>query len=223
MKCNIPLPCPLGYKNRCCTSCDDRHYCQAVCNSNPYNCKYAFNKDKTFNIWTFLLELIIIALLIIAFGNHWQIIEEQEAIKADLSEVKSKLDITYHSEEKVAETGYYNPITLLDTERDLIERVVMAESGNQGLEGMKAVAQTIKDRSELWNMTPTEVVTQPHQFAKPYSYATEEVKLAVAKVFDNGERVFEEPVTHFHNQTVKPYWTENKVNRGTIREHTFYY
>lgn len=51
-----------------------------------------------------------------------------------------------------------------DAERDLIERVVMAEAGNQPYNGMMAVAQTVRDRAVLWGKTPTEVVTQQGQY-----------------------------------------------------------
>lgn len=124
-----------------------------------------------------------------------------------------------HSEEEAKETATVIPIT----DRELIERVVAAEARGEGIEGMMAVAQVIHDRAELWNMTPTEVVTSSGQFAAPYTgHINSDVCHAVAQVFDNGVMVFDEPVTHFYSGS-EPYWAEGKVNRGTIRSHTFMY
>ena len=110
-----------------------------------------------------------------------------------------------------------------DSERELIERVVAAEARGEEYIGMVAVAQTIKDRGDLWGMTYTEVVNAPNQYAPPYSGTiSDEVKQAVSDVFDNGCRAFEEPITHFHSGSA-PYWANEKVNRGTIGRHSFYY
>lgn len=54
---------------------------------------------------------------------------------------------------------------------ELLARVVFAESGNQSYKGKILVAATIKNRSEQWNITPTEAVTAKDQYAKPYDIA----------------------------------------------------
>ena len=113
--------------------------------------------------------------------------------------------------------------SLSDEERDLAERVTAAEARGETLEGMMAVALTILDRSELWNLSITEVLTAPGQYADPYQgEISDSVRLAVANVFDNGIRVFEDPITHFFSGD-KPYWADEKVNRGSIGCHEFYY
>lgn len=110
-----------------------------------------------------------------------------------------------------------------ESERELIERVVAAEARGEEYIGMVAVAQTIKDRGDLWGMTYTEVVNAPNQYAPPYrGTISDEVKQAVSDVFDNGYRAFEEPITHFHSGSA-PYWANEKVNRGTIGRHSFYF
>jgi len=99
---------------------------------------------------------------------------------------------------------------------------VAAEARGEDLQGMMAVAQTILDRSELWNMTPSEVVQAPGQYAAPYSgKVSDEIKLAVANVFDGGIRVFAEPITHFAEG--EPYWAEGKTSRGSVGRHQFWY
>ncbi len=108
-------------------------------------------------------------------------------------------------------------------ERDLVERVVAAESRGEDLQGQMAVANVILDRAELWDMTPAEVVQAPGQFADLYQgEISDSIHLAVANVFDGGVRVFQEPVTHFYSGE-EPYWADEKVNRGSIGCHRFLY
>lgn len=133
------------------------------------------------------------------------------------SEDNAKVEQMFDAEIKSAEIVYF----VNDAERELIERVVMSESRGEPFEGMIAVAQTIKDRSDLWGMTPVEVVTKPSQYAMPYQGdISQSVKDAVAAVFDQGHRAFEEPTTHF--ATYEPWWASEKVNRGEIGGHTFW-
>ena len=108
-------------------------------------------------------------------------------------------------------------------EREIIERVVATEARGETLKGQMAVANVIKDRAELWNMTPTEVVTAKGQFAEPFQgeISRRYKELAVAIVFDKGIRVFEESITHFASNN--PWWAESKTVIGSIGVHTFYY
>ena len=85
-------------------------------------------------------------------------------------------------------------------ERDLVERVVAAESGNQTLEGQMAVAQCILTTAEAMELRPDAVVLAPNQYADPAAreQVTDSVREAVRRVFDNGERVTEEPIRFFY-------------------------
>ncbi len=85
-------------------------------------------------------------------------------------------------------------------ERDLVERVVAAESGNQTLEGQMAVAQCILNTAEAMELRPDTVVLAPNQYADPAvrGQVTDSVREAVRRVFDNGERVTEEPIRFFY-------------------------
>lgn len=151
---------------------------------------------------------------------------------ADLSEENIRSEQIFDFAEKVAVRGEKVPSrtsdkavsTLLpDEERALIEKVVAAEARGESLEGMVAVAQTIKDRGDLWGMSYTEVVTAPCQFAAPYEgEISPEVAEAVSLVFDYGCRAYEEPVTHFFSGAA-PYWVADKVCRGQIGGHQFWY
>lgn len=89
---------------------------------------------------------------------------------------------------------------LTGDERDLVERVVAAESGNQTLEGQMAVAQCILNTAEALELRPDAVVLAPNQYADPTAreQVTDGVREAVRRVFDNGERVTEEPIRFFY-------------------------
>lgn len=114
-------------------------------------------------------------------------------------------------------------VMLTSEERDLVERIVASEARGEPVEGMAAVAQVIRDRSQLWGMTVTEVCLAPGQFAAPYQgEISPEVVQAVWAVFDLGMSVLEIPTTHFHADYVSPYWTADKVSRGSIGSHRFY-
>lgn len=177
-------------------------------------------------LWTWfwrLVALIIVTLLISISGNQNDIMIIQTDTLNTLNDIKLERD----DHESKAEPLPDEPLavhSLSQEERDLIERVVAAESRGEDLQGMMAVAQTILDRAELWNMTVTEVVQAPGQYADPYQGKISiEIKLAVANVFDGGIRVFTEPITHFHADYVSPAWADEKINRGSIGCHRFYY
>lgn len=107
---------------------------------------------------------------------------------------------------------------------DYVVRVVMAESGNQSLEGQMAVAQCIANTSEVEGMTLYEVVTQPGQYADPYpGQPNAGVMEACERVFKNGERVVEDAIRWFYNPS-RGYsaWHESKTYVATIGDHRFF-
>lgn len=107
---------------------------------------------------------------------------------------------------------------------DYIVRVVMAESGNQSLEGQMAVAQCIANTAEIEGMTLYEVVTQPGQYADPYpGQPNESVVEACERVFINGKRVVDADIRWFYNPS-RGYsaWHESKTYVTTIGDHRFF-
>lgn len=118
---------------------------------------------------------------------------------------------------------FANEKTYNDAEFELVCRVVSAEARGECEDGQKAVVEVIKNRSELWDMTLTEVVTTKNQFAKPYKgEIPQSVKNAVVDVLYNDESVLDnEPVTYFHSGD-KPYWTKDKTFVTQIENHYFY-
>lgn len=98
------------------------------------------------------------------------------------------------------------------SERDIVERVVMAEAGGEGFDGQRLVAQCILNTAEAMDLRPDEVVTAPNQYASPAKEASQEVKEAVSAVFDNGDMVTDEPIRWFYApKYVYSAWHESKT------------
>lgn len=113
---------------------------------------------------------------------------------------------------------------ITEEERQIIERVVMAEARGESLEGQMAVAQTIRDRCIERGQDPIEVCTAPNQYAMVNMEATERVKDAVVFVFDYGHSVFDEPTFYFYQSEMinEPEFLAEKTFRGQIGPHRFY-
>lgn len=115
---------------------------------------------------------------------------------------------------------------LTDEERSIVERVVMAESGNQSLLGQMAVAQCILNTAEATGQRPNEVVATPKQYATPAvaDKVTEDVKYSVSLVFDKGEIVTDEPIRFFYAPKYSSgNWHESALEYvETFDEHKFF-
>jgi spore germination cell wall hydrolase CwlJ-like protein len=148
------------------------------------------------------------------------IIKTQADAMDQLMWIRQDIDELKNTEAEIADLSEFN---LTEDERTLVERIVASEARGEPIEGIMAVAQCIRDRSQLWGMTVTEVCLAPGQFAAPYQgEISPEVVQAVWAVFDEGMSVLEAPTTHFHADYVSPYWTADKVSRGSIGAHLFY-
>ena len=95
-----------------------------------------------------------------------------------------------------AEPAVRYPLT--DAERDVVERVVMAEAGGESFEGQMLVAQCILNAAEKRGVDPSEAVAL-YSYTKSRPDPTQRVKDAVAAVFDRGETVVDEPILYFYN------------------------
>ena len=84
------------------------------------------------------------------------------------------------------------------SERDTVERVVMAEAGGESFEGQMLVAQCILNAAEKRGVDPSEAVVL-YSYTKSRPDPTQRVKDAVAAVFDRGETVVDEPILYFYN------------------------
>ena len=116
---------------------------------------------------------------------------------------------------------------------DLIMRLVVAEAGNQGYDGMRAVAQVIYDRrynsTYDFGETLEEIIYADGQFCAPYAGDIEPWMPTVAEaceaVFYDGEYVFNEPVHYFYREDLisqsNRNWFETKKFVGVLGAHTF--
>lgn len=114
---------------------------------------------------------------------------------------------------------------MLWSEYKYVERVVMAESGNQTIEGQMAVAQCIRNTAEVTGKTAYQVVTTPGQYAtpQPETVATDSVKEACYRVFHDGEDAVSATIQWFYNPS-RGYskWHESKNYVTTIGAHKFF-
>ncbi len=177
------------------------------------------------------IRFIVHMAVLIVFGTLLVLIglltlSNQAAImimQTDTLDKLNEISLAVEVEDPVPEPEPADPTaSLTPDERDLVYRIVMAEARGEDLQGQMAVAQVILDRSTLWDMSVTDVVTAPGQFADPYTgEISDSARLAVANVFDGGVRVFDDPVTHFAEG--EPYWAAEKECRGSIGRHQFWY
>lgn len=126
------------------------------------------------------------------------------------------------SEQVVTEEWFYY---LNAEDLDLVERVVMAESGNQSLLGQMAVAQCILNQGQIAGLSAREVVTQPGQYSKPYSgEVSAQTAEAVYKVFHNGEMAVADTIQYFYSLATGRVsaWHESKIWVCTIGAHKFF-
>lgn len=111
---------------------------------------------------------------------------------------------------------------LTDAERDLVERVVMAEAGAEPYEGQMAVAQCILNACILEKMRPLQLVRE-YQYATARPDPTDAVKMAVGAVFDKGDKVIDPEVKYFYAPArVVSAWHESQVYACTIGGHRFF-
>lgn len=108
------------------------------------------------------------------------------------------------------------------SERDTVERVVMAESGGESFEGQMLVAQCILNAAEKEGVQPSEAVVI-YSYTSNRPDPTQSVKDAVAAVFDRGEVAFDAPVMYFYNPAlVTSTWHESQIFVAEVGGHRFF-
>lgn len=168
------------------------------------------------------LTLIIISLLGIIAGMAMYIVNLSHICQLASSitvEVIPVIAENTTTEEVIEQPTRYE---LTDSERNLIERVVQAEAGNQSLEGQMAVAQCILNAMETDGYTLSRVL-YVFGYATPAAEASESVKNAVKMVFDYGEVVTNENILYFYNPAiVKSSFHESQTFVIEIGNHRFF-
>jgi spore germination cell wall hydrolase CwlJ-like protein len=99
--------------------------------------------------------------------------------------------------QKISRSADRPRYNLTGAERDLVERVVMAESGGESYKGQMLVAQCILNACEIDGISPAKVIKK-YVYAKARPKPSDSVKRAVSAVFDKGEQVTDEPIVYFY-------------------------
>lgn len=108
------------------------------------------------------------------------------------------------------------------SERDTVERVVMAEAGGESFEGQMLVAQCILNAAEKEGVQPSEAVVI-YSYTSSRPDPTQSVKDAVAAVFDRGEVAIDAPVMYFYNPAlVTSDWHESQFFVAEVGGHRFF-
>ena len=108
------------------------------------------------------------------------------------------------------------------SERDTVERVVMAEVGGESFEGQMLVAQCILNAAEKEGVQPSEAVVI-YSYTSSRPDPTQSVKDAVAAVFDRGEVAIDAPVMYFYNPAlVTSNWHESQIFVAEVGGHRFF-
>lgn len=111
---------------------------------------------------------------------------------------------------------------LTEAERDLVERVVMAEAQGEPYEGQMLVCQCILNACEIDKIRPAETV-QKYVYAKSRPEPSDSVKSAVSAVFDRGETVTDEPIVYFYAPgIVQSKFHEAQIYTLTVGGHKFF-
>ena len=110
--------------------------------------------------------------------------------------------------------NYYGHIVILeDSDRDLLEHLVMGEAGNQGMEGAALVAQAIRDTMVYKGFDSVAEVRKALKYSGSISKEpNQDVKDAVAFIFDQGGYAVRHKVLYFYApKIVNSTWHESQT------------
>ena len=168
-----------------------------------------------------LVPLIVVAIVLGVFILATAESDAEEKIPETVTE---PVEISHDEAAEYLEDGE-NFFPLTEDERKLVISIVAAEARGENLEGMMAVAQSIRDRAITRNQTIEQVCLSPYQYAAPYAGEVSDMLIdSVMFVFDEGHSPLEFPTTHFyqHEMIDAPDWTAGLTCRGSVGAHTFF-
>lgn len=181
--------------------------------------------DKVIKPVAALLILLAVALAMFAFFDslkdvyitvHREPAPQPQQVIAKTTTTTKPTTITTT---EPARGPYY---ALTEYERDLVERVVMAEAGAEPYKGQMAVAQCILNACQLRRAFPAQVVVDL-DYTKARPEPTDSVKRAVSSVFDDGATVFSRDVLYFYAPAMTTSsWHESQEYVMTIGGHRFF-
>ena len=107
-------------------------------------------------------------------------------------------------------------------ERQLVERVVMAESGGEPYKGQVLVVQCILDGCVKDGLRPAAVI-EKYQYCSWRPEPTNSVRKAVSAVFDRGDIGIDAPILYFYAPAhCRSSWHESQIFRIEVGGHRFF-
>lgn len=187
-------------------------------------------------VWMIAMTVAVVALCIDSFAEEEatpisseESLQEQSSDVQEYSteEIKQEVNEVEEVEEEEVLEHIETTFSLSDEERYIVEQVVMEECGNEPYEGIVAVAQCIYNTAVHKGISPSAVVQVPGQYASmSEEAANDNVKEAVAQVFDREEFYVEEPIMYFYAPKYSAgTWHETSPNLEyvcTIGGHKFF-
>lgn len=162
--------------------------------------------------------------IIFDFTAPLEFTDFEENLEAD-----DAIDVSIGDDSGDAETEQTPAYYLSSSERHTVECIVAGEAGNEDLQEMMLVAQTIWQNCVDDDLSPSQV-------RKQYQYAgwkeiddmpqevQDNVKAAVDRIFVNGEKVVSEPIKVFYNPHVaKSKWHESQRHIITAKSGTKFF
>lgn len=131
------------------------------------------------------------------------------------------------------------PAQAVEEYESIVTETVMMEAASEGLDGMIAVAEVIRNRAiKRYGIATYETmakeVLRPKQFSCWNSHKWAKAWLeshGTGESFQRASRAIGEAITgsdtvkgatHYHTNAVKPYWVDSMRYIGTVGEHRFY-
>lgn len=165
-----------------------------------------------------IIFFILICILVIMFVHLYLIVAE---ISVEIKEHKDLAHEFTHVVELLPEKP--EPVKISDEEFELVYRVVAAEARGTDQQAMIAICNVIQNRARLRNMSLEQVLTEPEQFAPPYTgKISEEVSGAVNKALLHGAKIVPDDTEYFHAHYVRPEWADRFTEVYRDDWHVFY-
>jgi spore germination cell wall hydrolase CwlJ-like protein len=137
----------------------------------------------------------------VTLQGHIDIIQADNSnLSAQISTLTQQIDklrAEVERKEKADRGGERIRYELSPEERNLVERVVMAEAADEPYQGQVLVCQCILNACENLDKRPADII-RIYKYAKGRPAPSDSVKQAVAAVFDKGEQVESEKIIYFY-------------------------
>lgn len=172
----------------------------------------------------FVTQCVILAMLVAMLCSISYVVEYfTHGTSNDVYKPEIEPTIVEETSDPVPVEETYVPyFNLTDSERHVVESIVMGESGNQSYEGQLAVAECLLNACILDGIQPSEARVK-YQYSGWNENPSDSVVNAVSQVFDDGYRIFDEQVLWFYNPDIcSSSFHESQTLVGEIGDHRFF-